>query len=799
MKRIITILLAAISVVGLSAAILPATGNYLEDLIATLEGYVSKRPQEKVFLHTDREHYVAGDAIWLAAYVTNATGAPTRGMSEIVYADLINQQGEVIDTRRMAIDNGQGNAYFELPKNLASGAYYLRGYTRWMRNFDTKVWFQKPLRIYNLTNSSGANNEPAASRALSVRFYPEAGTWVQNVASKVVIRSTVNGQPVAVSGVIVNQAQDTISSISTNDKGLGTELLQPRSTDTLTALVSVNNTTPQAFALPAAKAEGMAFGVTETLNSYQINIKGSSAVQSDSVFVLWHSKGQLLFTVEAALTNGNLMANVPKINMPAGIHQIDAFDKRKQHIGTRLVFLAPSSVLKARVTPRKNNYNTRQLVNIGVQLQQGYTGMASVSVYQAPQNSSQYSANAYFWLNSELARPIDLADSYLNSIDKRSSKQQLDNELIANTPSRYPWQVVGSPAANQAPAFPVEASKLTIKGKINRVDNEKPMPNTRFSVSVPGVAAALLFGKSDAQGKFEIGVPPNFIEGELVFKAYGGAAAAFELSEVKAEKLTLNNDFIANNTMEVSESFEAGAKKQARIYKYFVQHNSAKATNRKTTIVSKRNSYGFYGKPDVRVDLRDYVEFPDMQDVTNEILDGTRFKNRKGQWRLTVYDIGTQNYDFLKENASVFVDGVPIQDLDEFASLPPNIVKNIDVRHGKYYIGSADTMLYGIVSVETFEGNYSNNAQRFFFNGIAQGWEFASTLEYTDERGQKRPDFRNTVYWQGSLPLVNDSTSTITFTHNDNLGKIFIDVQGISNTGVPFSGQGSYEAGLNAQ
>ncbi|WP_315815499.1 hypothetical protein [Paraflavitalea speifideaquila] len=54
-------------------------------------------PQEKVYLQTDRHYYAVGETIWMKAWAT-LDGKPTY-LSRILYVDLVNSDGLVIDKR----------------------------------------------------------------------------------------------------------------------------------------------------------------------------------------------------------------------------------------------------------------------------------------------------------------------------------------------------------------------------------------------------------------------------------------------------------------------------------------------------------------------------------------------------------------------------------------------------------------------------------------------------------------------------------------------------------------------------
>ena len=66
----------------------PENDSYPVKVFRGLLTFVQQRPQEKVYLHTDRDHYEAGEQVWLRAYLTNAVTHQASTLSRYVYVEL---------------------------------------------------------------------------------------------------------------------------------------------------------------------------------------------------------------------------------------------------------------------------------------------------------------------------------------------------------------------------------------------------------------------------------------------------------------------------------------------------------------------------------------------------------------------------------------------------------------------------------------------------------------------------------------------------------------------------------------
>ena len=107
----------------------------LEDYATNIARFNRHFPQEKVYLHMDNRSYFIGDTLFFKAYVMNATThRPTR-ISEVLYVELLNEQGVEVGHKKLKITGGSCKGSFILKDNFRTGYYEIRSYTRHMLNF----------------------------------------------------------------------------------------------------------------------------------------------------------------------------------------------------------------------------------------------------------------------------------------------------------------------------------------------------------------------------------------------------------------------------------------------------------------------------------------------------------------------------------------------------------------------------------------------------------------------------------------------------------------------------------------
>jgi len=143
MKRLILILLLW---VGFSAA--NDGQEKLQDNLAVLfENQLLSFPQEKIYLHTDKPYYIAGERIWFRAHMADAATHMPVSASRYVYVELINPINAIDARIKIREKEGAYFGYLLIPDTIPEGDYTLRAYTTFMRSQDNNYFFTKTIRI----------------------------------------------------------------------------------------------------------------------------------------------------------------------------------------------------------------------------------------------------------------------------------------------------------------------------------------------------------------------------------------------------------------------------------------------------------------------------------------------------------------------------------------------------------------------------------------------------------------------------------------------------------------------------
>lgn len=180
-------------------------------------------PQEKVFVHLDNTGYFLGDTVWFAAYVQQTDKEIPSKMSSVLYVELLNDEGYLVERKMVSVYGGYGNGNFVLgDKARYAGFYELRAYTRWQLNWgqterahsgEASRWFlnseleanyfrdydklySRVFPVYDMPQKPGDympemsfrphfREREGKKRKLKVVLYPEGGNLVQGVSNRV--------------------------------------------------------------------------------------------------------------------------------------------------------------------------------------------------------------------------------------------------------------------------------------------------------------------------------------------------------------------------------------------------------------------------------------------------------------------------------------------------------------------------------------------------------------------------------------------------------------------------------------
>ncbi len=109
---------------------------------------------ESVAIISDRNLYCINENINFCAFNTSSDQLKKMEWSKVIYVELINSIGESVAKGKFYFDSIGSTGQIEIPENCLTGIYFLKAYTKWMRNYPTSCYGYSMLKIINPFNKN---------------------------------------------------------------------------------------------------------------------------------------------------------------------------------------------------------------------------------------------------------------------------------------------------------------------------------------------------------------------------------------------------------------------------------------------------------------------------------------------------------------------------------------------------------------------------------------------------------------------------------------------------------------------
>ena len=473
-------------------------------------------PQEKLYLHTDRNAYAAGDTVWIRAHLADALTHAPSPVSRYVYVELANESDSLIDRIKIRINDSIYRGQMPLDPLLVQGYYTLRAYTGFMRNLSQDYLFKTvinvrspyaerqeegaekphtPKRREKKEQDAAAEQRPAAP--FHVDFFPEGGYLPDGTAWRVAYKAVGNdGWHENINGEIIDQQNgDTVALLTQGRLGMGSFTFVPQTGHRYTARCTNSHNRYMEFTLPEVHPEA------QVLSAYwrkgQLVVSTSRSITRPLRLVL-HTRGAVFY--DEVWNSGTRARIFASHQLPAGIVHLLLIDEQQQILSERLVYNGLPDNINTSLTLLPQAQEAQGEIRVSDTEGNPLAGDFSIAVTRNnPQSGvSAVSLPTYLLLTSELRGEIEFPESYFDPAQPKGM-QELDILLMTQGWRRYdlPQVVKGH---YTRPVLPLERCQ-EITGSVVSEFNGKP----RFSAPLTLLAIEHTFideTVTDSAGRF---------------------------------------------------------------------------------------------------------------------------------------------------------------------------------------------------------------------------------------------------------------------------------------------------------
>jgi hypothetical protein len=352
----------------------------LKDITEMLDKHVQDLAQEKIHVQFDKAHYQPGDTVWYKLYLINSFSNKLSALSKIVHVEVVHSN-HLLQKQILPVEAGMTAGYLVLSSSLfKQGNYQFNVFTRLMRN-GKKQFYTFKLEV---ETDSGSGTHVTSKQPTVLHFYPESGTLVAGLRSKVVVQSIDDeGNGVAVNGYVLDEEDKKVAEFNTGQSGMGMFALSPKNNVEYKAVLD-SHLTDKRFMLPKVTDSGYVLAVN-SLAKDTLTVKISASFKNkDELKVLIQAKGNIINEVPIKLQSGLAVLKVPKSILPGGLNEFALFSAGNNLLATRLLFLPQNKSLNKLLTLSDHEYGTREQVKMSLNVRDasgsGVVGGYSISV-----------------------------------------------------------------------------------------------------------------------------------------------------------------------------------------------------------------------------------------------------------------------------------------------------------------------------------------------------------------------------------------------------------------------------------
>lgn len=800
MRRKFTVLLALSFVYASSNAQNPAE---------ILNKWSAKSPIEKVYLHTDRENYIAGETAWFKAYLYSDYLPDT--ISTVLYTELINESSQIIRRSISPVLVGSSNGHLDLPDTLSSGFYVLQSYTSTMLNQQPDFIFKRRIFIYGKNNSQVASKPQ--ERKIRIDFFPEGGNLVAGLNNTVAFKATdQNGYPVIVKGIIKNEKHEIVSEFSSYHDGMGMFDLKTTGSEKYYAVLS-DDAIATKYELPAAVAKGIVLTVMPHPQGSYFEIQQSGDANFEPAYMIGQLQHHVVFRQNFKTGSKELQGVINTQNLRSGIMQITVFNQDGLPLAERLCFVNNKEyVQSAELITDTLNFSDKGKNRFSVLMKDTVKGNFSFSITDAAFNEHKIREEnilTSLLLTSDIKGYVhNPAWYFANNND--SVNTAMDLVMMTNGWRRFKWnELVKAPAIKyKDPAY------ITLTGKVKIRGSSKPFADKQLFVWMisPDSTRTVQMVRTDKQGIFRLDSMLFYGNNRFLFSDTRGKKSDFIDVEFTSEPVEKSfalpkpdNQFFLE-----PEIFALGYKKYADDYDEIrkaagVMLDGVTVKVRKKSPIQeldeKYASGMFSGMSERTIDLVntdevmtqenifDYLRSrvpgltimdPNITDAAipdmGSLDDGTSYRvyyryspsaSSMGPIPMTLY------LNEIESSASVI------------ATLPANQIAMVKVYSS--FVGAAGNGAGGVLSIYTKkDADITMSAGAFLskYNGFSVTKEFYVPDYTANNNDRSKADNRITLDWRPAI-LINSVNPKIPFTfyNNDRTKKFRLVMEGVTLDG----------------
>lgn len=528
--------LLSIKKILLLALICTGTDLHAQNFEKPLVKWNKENPIQKLYLHTDRNHYFSGQTIWFKSYFLSDF-MPSADNSTL-FVELLNNQSGVVSKKVLPVFGALSNGQMQIPDTLSTGSYQIRAYTPLMLNHRKEYLFSRRINIYGKERKSPPPAAAAAS-GTNIRFFAEGGNLVVGTPNNIAFKSVdENGFPFTVRGIVKDDAGNEVVRFTTLHDGMGVFSFTPQEGKNYHA--ELVHEPGIKHNLPEATRTAVALQLKQAANGLEISLQNPDTSEAlTPAYLIGQMQHQILFKHAFSSSKNNMTAQVPTAKFPSGVLQITVFNKDGIPLAERLTFIDNKEyLLLATFSANVVNTSKRKLNDYTIVLNDSVTGNFSISVTDADYDSPgmrEQNIISNFLLTSDIPGYVHNPAWYFS--DAENTRQALDLVMMTNGWRRFAWSDVTN---NNLPGPQhKDQGYISLSGRAKVRGSDRSFADRELMVwtATSDSAQNIQLVKTDAEGRFKMDSVIFFDKAKVLFTDVMGNKSKFITVELDTDSL----------------------------------------------------------------------------------------------------------------------------------------------------------------------------------------------------------------------------------------------------------------------
>lgn len=788
--------------------------NFFTDLVKEkLSNYITNGYPEKIYIHIDKPYYTLDDNIWFSCYLVNGTNHTKSDKSTVIHVELINENDSIVAKRKLFTEDINTAGDIKIPLHWKAGKYLLRAYTNDMRNSDSDYFFQKEIPIWSLSKKERTENiheaqvltghEMSNELQPDINFYPEGGYLIENIRNNIAVKiKNLNLEETSLNVSIKDNEDTEIFKFKTLKFGFGQFSLSPEPNKSYYASVILNGIEKR-YPLPKALAKG--FVVNAKNEGDQILIKAMSNTNSGlkGTFLVAHQRGRLIFSKYEKALKSDYLIELSTAQFDDGVTHLTLFDAEGNPVWERLIYIDnPQNDLTINIKKEKDILSPKEKNSLKIDVIDkagnsipSHLSMSIRDLDLFPQNGHSKNIKTWLLLNSDLRGKIKNPGYFFDGKEQNKKRYLLDLVMLTHGWRRFTWpELLNKTQKNK---FPIEKG-IHISGKI--LNLKAPYRATKASTRLNFLGHNIHQEKqiTTPNGIFNYGpyiifdTIPTIIEARLtnfksinetdrnLFIALDKPDSIPKVSRKTILKSDISDDTQLANYIKITEYLEQlrlqYGEDTHQLDEITITAQKEKEVDARIEAMNSRTDYGEAARRIVMDDIAGsgtYSVFQLLRNITGVTVNGSEVSIRGGQSPAFYLDGFEVEIEFIEDLSGSDIDFIDVLQGAEAATFANS-------GNGIIALYSKEGISIGSGSVKRKPGIIDFKSVGFYTARTFYSPDYASDFE-----NFPKADVRPTLYWNPQIKVTENMKPELSFFTSDSKGEYFIEIEGISGTGIP--------------